>query len=75
MLEPLPEDFKKLEAYVDAFGLACVLSMLSRICGDKAEHIATNWQDAHLAAQWERLAGTLDLAQQVAEKLGLKNGP
>jgi hypothetical protein len=32
---------------------------LSEICGSKAEHIATNWQDASLAKDWATLEGRI----------------
>lgn len=45
-----------LERTVDRYGLAAVLSELGAISGKKSEHIATNWQDAGLAKQWDRAA-------------------
>lgn len=51
-----------LEGMVDQYGLANVLRMLGQIAGEKAEHIATNWQDASLAKKWDRAARLLDTA-------------
>ena len=45
-----------LELLVDGFGMEGVVSMLAVICREKAEHIASNWQDAALARAWERNA-------------------
>lgn len=48
-----------LEKLVDSCGLSSVLMALSEICGAKAEHIATNWQDAQLAKDWATLEGAI----------------
>jgi RES domain-containing protein len=42
----------QIEALIDCCGLSSVLMALSEICGEKAEHIAHNWQDATLAKHW-----------------------
>ena len=42
------QDMFELEALVDSVGLRRVLLMLSNICGEKADHILSNWQDASL---------------------------
>ena len=36
-------------------GIESVLMALSEICGGKAEHIASCWQDTLLAKQWATL--------------------
>jgi hypothetical protein len=41
-----------LEALIDSCGLSPVLMALSEICGEKAEHVAVNWQDTALAKDW-----------------------
>lgn len=46
-----------LEKFVDAHGLASVVTALADICREKADHVMTNWQDKNLARLWE-LAGT-----------------
>lgn len=51
---------EKLEEMIDKAGLYAVLSELAIICGEKAEHIATNWQDKALASSWARTQGQLD---------------
>jgi hypothetical protein len=49
----------RLETLVDRHGLAQVLIALSEICGEKANHIATAWQDTTLAKRWAILEGGL----------------
>jgi hypothetical protein len=41
-----------LEMMIDKIGLSKVLFMLAEICHDKADHVATNWQDQRLAKAW-----------------------
>lgn len=54
-----------LERMVDNLGLDASLEMLSQICKKKAEHIAVNWADPHLAKLWDGIADDiLDLANQ-----------
>ena len=53
-------DKDALEQFVDAYGLSDVLSALSDICGDKAEHLRSNWQDRASANVWARDARSID---------------
>jgi hypothetical protein len=48
-----------LEALIDQAGIELVLMALSEICGAKAEHIASNWQDTLLAKRWATLEGAI----------------
>jgi hypothetical protein len=41
-----------LEALIDAAGIEAVVQGLSEICGAKAEHIASNWQDTALGLRF-----------------------
>ena len=41
-----------LEALIDAAGIEAVVQGLSEICGVKAEHIASNWQDTALGLRF-----------------------
>jgi hypothetical protein len=68
-LEMNQHDLDILEKLVDAFGVAEVLSGLSKICSDKAEHAAVNWQDTPLAKNWMRLSSRLDRASIIIDKL------
>lgn len=45
-----------LEEIIDAHGLAWTLQALADMCGDKAEHLRANWQDAASARIWDRAA-------------------
>ncbi len=51
-----------LEAFVDTIGLSMILSDLSEIASEKAEHVRSNWQDHTLAQLWDRAAHRLDTA-------------
>lgn len=50
----LDTDKTELEAMIDFAGLASVLLAIADICGQKAEHVATQWQDTALAKRWDR---------------------
>ena len=43
-----------LEDLVDEYGLSDVLRKLSDICGEKADHLRTNWQDSTSADRWDK---------------------
>lgn len=43
-----------IEQLIDAYGVARLLETIADICGQKAEHIESNWQDALLSKQWEK---------------------
>jgi hypothetical protein len=53
------QEKNQIEALIDSCGLSSVLMALSEICGEKAEHIATNWQDATLAKHWATAEGRI----------------
>jgi hypothetical protein len=71
MSERDPNAMEELESMIDANGLSWVLDHLCDICHAKAEHVQSNWQDAHLAKAWERAARTIDAARGKVDKLGL----
>ena len=48
---------EELELLLDKIGLPLLLASLADIANEKAEHVATNWQDQNLAKRW-RKAGT-----------------
>lgn len=50
------EAMLQLEAMIDRVGIANVLYALEHICDAKAEHLATNWQDASSAKVWAQRA-------------------
>ena len=37
---------------VDKVGLSKLLFMLAEVCGEKADHLRSNWQDDNAAEQW-----------------------
>jgi hypothetical protein len=43
-----------LEALVDKHGLLHVLTGLEIMCGEKALHVETNWNDKSLVKHWKR---------------------
>lgn len=49
----------ELEAMIDRYSLAKVCDMLAGICGEKADHIQTNWQDGPLARRWQTASNRL----------------
>lgn len=53
-------NMEALEGMVDRHGFLGVLQMLSEVCGLKAEHIETNWQDVTLAQWWAKRAEAVD---------------
>lgn len=61
-----------LERLIDSQGIGQVLIALSEICGAKAEHIETTWQDKPLAKRWATLEGALGCAIPFTE--GLDHG-
>lgn len=50
------------ELAIDKMGIESFLELVETICSEKAEHIATNWQDAGLARCWTKVAGSIHLA-------------
>lgn len=55
-----PNDRDKIEAIIDRTSLRDVLQGIAQICYDKAEHIASNWQDHPLSMTWDRAAGLIE---------------
>lgn len=55
-------DIEALEGMVDRHGLDGVLNMLSEICGEKAEHVRSNWQDEPGGKIWDKRASIVDAA-------------
>jgi hypothetical protein len=58
-----------LETLIDRRGVEQVLQQISEICGAKAEHIASNWQDAGLARRWATVEGAVGIASTKATGL------
>ena len=51
---------ESLERMIDQNGLQAVLVALANVCGDKAEHLASNWQDTTSAKVWEKRGKRLE---------------
>lgn len=60
-----------LEGMIDRNSINGVLSALSEVCGEKADHLRSNWQDDATAKAWERAGKAVDKAQAVAFDNGL----
>lgn len=60
------DTMKTLEGLIDATSLRNVLTLLSEVCGEKAEHIRSNWQDEALAQCWEKAANGVNKAHTAA---------
>lgn len=54
-----PEQLATLESIMDSIGLDGTLEALSDICGEKSEHVLSNWQDKPLAGRWAQAARRL----------------
>jgi hypothetical protein len=63
MADPFKDN---IEAIIDRVGLHNFIALTSVICFEKAEHIATEWQDTTLAKDWAKVGRLLDnLLEQV----------
>jgi hypothetical protein len=60
-----------LERMIDASSVEHVLSLLSIICLEKADHIRSNWQDPSLARVWAGMSSKLDRTADIAQKRGI----
>ena len=56
-----------LEQSIDKLGVDSFLELVGTICHEKAEHVASNWQDKGLARQWENIGHAIEaIAQRYA---------
>ena len=58
----------KIERLMDDYGIANFLSMAGYVAGEKAEHVATNWQDPRRAKAWMQISKELDKLTAKAEE-------
>lgn len=58
---------EQIEALIDRFGMDHFLSMSGFVAGEKAQHIAVNWQDASRAKAWMKISVGLDKLTHKAE--------
>jgi hypothetical protein len=52
----------QLETIIDQNSLTEVIEALINICGEKADHLRSNWQDTTQAKEWELAARRLGTA-------------
>ena len=45
-----------IESFIDTYGMASVLDVLSDIAYGKADHLRENWQDEFNARDWDKVA-------------------
>jgi hypothetical protein len=57
-----------LETMIDQTSVASVVSALSAICAEKAEHISGAWQDRNLSDAWARVARQLEQQLDFVER-------
>jgi hypothetical protein len=58
----------QLEAIIDAAGMAEVLFVLAAIANEKAEHLATNWQDDAAATKWLNVSTRIENVARIAKR-------
>ena len=51
---------ERLEQLVDSFSILDVVSALSYVCYEKAEHLRSNWQDSRTGDAWGQVGSALD---------------
>ncbi len=61
----------QLEALVDTFDLAQIVTMLSEIASDKADHLIDDWQDENTARAWRKASNILSLISGRIHRLGV----
>ena len=44
----------QLESIIDSVGLAYAIELMSVVCGEKADHLESNWQDYIAAKDWTK---------------------
>ena len=60
-----------VEAMVDKGGIRGLLAALEAVCHEKAEHLASAWQDEAGQRAWRKVAKTVEKANMQATDLGL----
>ncbi len=60
-----------IERLIDQHGVQQVLSVMSVIAAEKAEHIMASYGDRHLARKWVRAANKLGACSTTPEILGV----
>lgn len=62
---------RQIEDAIDGYSLEYVLVIVEEIANEKAEHLASNWQDDHSAKVWSKAANIVDVAALKIRKLGV----
>lgn len=52
----------QIESIIDATSVKALLEAISDICGEKSEHVASNWQDGTTSRVWAYAAGVAGVA-------------
>lgn len=60
-----------IEKLIDDYGVDHFLSMSGFVAGEKAEHVAVNWQDTTRAKAWMEISKGLDRLTAKAEEFKL----
>jgi hypothetical protein len=70
MMSPLREQqlADAIEKLIDDYGIDHFLSMSGFVAGEKAEHVAVNWQDTRRAKVWMEISAALDKLTAKAEE-------
>ena len=50
-----------IESFIDTYGMASVLDVLSDIAYGKADHLREHWQDETAARDWSKVVAKIDL--------------
>lgn len=53
---------EQIEKLIDTHGVVNVLHAISEICGEKADHIRSSYNDKVLAKAWDANAGIINTA-------------
>lgn len=64
------KDFLETEI-VDKESIHYAIDLLAEICGEKADHLRTNWQDENSASAWDELA---DYLQETSANINQVSG-
>jgi hypothetical protein len=59
---------RSIEYLIDRYGIDHFLSMSGFVAGEKAEHVAVNWQDTRRGKAWMEISEGLDALQAKAER-------
>lgn len=59
----------ELEHLIDRLGLYRVTELIGEICGEKAEHLRSNWQDEEAAKHWDKAAKQFEKTESALRKI------